>query len=57
MRLAFTQVLTLVILVNGQLQAQGPLKVPDGTSLRLSLTETLSSATNEVDNPVHFEVT
>ena len=57
MRLAFTQVLTLLILVNGQLQAQGPLKVPDGTSLRLSLTETLSSATNEVDNPVHFEVT
>jgi hypothetical protein len=32
------------------------LKVPDGTSVRLSLTETLSSATNEVDNPVHFEV-
>jgi hypothetical protein len=32
------------------------LKVPDGTALRLSLTETLSSATNEVDNPVHFEV-
>ena len=38
--------------------AQSPsvLKVPDGTPLRLSLTESLSSATNEVDNPVHFEV-
>jgi len=32
------------------------LKVPDATALRLSLTEDLSSATNEVDNPVHFEV-
>jgi PEGA domain len=32
-------------------------KIPDGTSLRLALTESLSSATNEVDNPVGFEVT
>jgi hypothetical protein len=31
-------------------------KVPDGTAIRLSLVESLSSATNEVDNPVHFEV-
>jgi hypothetical protein len=32
------------------------MRVPDGTAVRLSLVETLSSATNEVDNPVHFEV-
>jgi hypothetical protein len=32
-------------------------KIPDGTSLRLALTQDLSSATNEVDNPVGFEVT
>lgn len=35
---------------------QHSLKVPDGTALRLSLTEDLSSATSEVDNLVHFEV-
>lgn len=37
-------------------QTARTLKVPDGTALRLSLSESLSSATNEVDNPVHFEV-
>ncbi|HEY2014661.1 MAG TPA: PEGA domain-containing protein [Bryobacteraceae bacterium] len=40
--------------------AQSPtrtVKVPDATGLRLSLTEPLSSATNEVDDPVRFEVT
>jgi hypothetical protein len=36
--------------------AQGTLKIPDGTALRLSLTEDLSSSTSEVDEPVHFEV-
>lgn len=35
----------------------GSLKVPDGTPLRLSLMDSLSSATNEVDDPIHFEVT
>jgi fumarate hydratase class II len=29
---------------------------PDGTALRLTLTQELSSATNAVDDPVHFEV-
>jgi len=33
------------------------LKVPDGTIVRLSLLDSLSSATNDVDDPVHFEVT
>jgi hypothetical protein len=48
-----------VLLWQGLLLAQvrNTLKVQDGTALRLSLTEDLSSATNEVDNPVHFEVT
>ncbi len=32
------------------------LKIPDGTMLRLSLLDSLSSATNEVDEPVNFEV-
>ncbi len=44
----------LCLLFSG-LPAQS-LKVQDGTALRLSLSENLSSATNEVDNPVHFEV-
>ena len=50
--------ISLPFLIGGVLLAQAPrtLKVPDGTAVRLSLTETLSSATNEVDNPVHFEV-
>ena len=33
------------------------LKIPDGTPLRLSLMDTLNSGTNDVDDPVHFEVT
>jgi hypothetical protein len=33
------------------------LKVPDSTPVRLSLMDTLSSGTNGVDDPVHFEVT
>jgi len=32
-------------------------KLPDGTVLRLALLEALSSATNNVDDPVNFEVT
>jgi len=33
------------------------LKVPDGTPVRLSLMDSLNSAVNEVDDPIHFEVT
>lgn len=33
------------------------LKIPDGTPLRLSLMDTLNSDTNQVDDPVHLEVT
>ena len=32
------------------------LKIPGGTLLRLALLDSLSSATNEVDDPVNFEV-
>jgi len=49
----------LVLICLGRvLSAQAPsvMKVPDGTALRLSLTQDLSSATNAVDDPVHFEV-
>ena len=48
----------LLICIGSVLSAQAPpvLKVPDGTALRLSLTQELSSATNAVDDPVHFEV-
>jgi hypothetical protein len=38
-------------------QAQRGIKVPDATALRLVLSDPLSSATNEVDDPVRFEVT
>ena len=33
------------------------LKIQDATAVRLSLTESISSATNNVDDPVRFEVT
>jgi hypothetical protein len=54
----FIPVLVFMPLIAATLPAQQRqmLKVPDGTALRLSLAETLSSATNEVDNAVHFEV-
>jgi hypothetical protein len=38
-------------------QSNGVVKIPDATALRLSLSEPISSATNEVDDPVRFEVT
>ena len=38
-------------------QTNGVIRIPDATALRLSLSEPLSSATNEVDDPVRFEVT
>lgn len=60
MILSYSRTISLFVLgmVSLELSAQSPaaLKVPDGTPVRLALTESLSSATNEVDNPVHFEV-
>ncbi|HLY61260.1 MAG TPA: PEGA domain-containing protein [Terriglobia bacterium] len=35
----------------------GTIKIPDSTPVPLSLMDSLSSATNDVDDPVHFEVT
>jgi hypothetical protein len=48
----------LLICMGNVLTAQAPsvLKIPDGTALRLSLTQELGSATNAVDDPVHFDV-
>lgn len=48
----------LLVCIGSVLSAQAPpvLKIPDGTALRLSLTQELNSATNAVDDPVHFEV-
>jgi PEGA domain len=45
----------LTILTYGQ--TGNSIKVPDATAIRLSLMEPLSSATNNVDDPVRFEVT
>jgi hypothetical protein len=41
----------------GRQSAQHTIKIPDGTPIRLSLMDSLSSATNEVDDPIHFETT
>jgi hypothetical protein len=48
----------LLICIGSVLSAQAPpvFSVPDGTALRLFLTQELSSATNAVDDPVHLEV-
>lgn len=35
----------------------GTIKIPDSTPIPLSLMDSLSSATNDVDDPIHFEVT
>ncbi len=58
MRQFVCMVVSLVFAMGGAVAAEAPqvLKIPDGTALRLALTEAMSSATNQVDNPVHFEV-
>lgn len=40
-----------------QLASPGTVKIPDSTVVRLSLMDTLNSGTNDVDDPVHMEVT
>ncbi len=40
-----------------QQTATGTLKIPDATIIRLALLDSLSSATNQVDDPVNLEVT
>jgi hypothetical protein len=59
MRRSFGLVL-LALLIQAHSSLGNPpsmLKVPDGTTLRLSLMDTLNSDTNQVDDPVHLEVT
>jgi hypothetical protein len=51
-----TRYIAIGLLLAAGLTAQ-MIKVPDGTGLQLSFVESLSSATTEVDTPVHFEVT
>ena len=48
-----------ILICSAALNAQQPrtIKIQDGTMLRLSLNDALSSATNQVDDPVRFEVT
>jgi hypothetical protein len=56
----FAAALPIVLLVQkpNELGAfPSTLRVPDGTIIRLALLDSLSSATNEVDDPIHFEVT
>jgi hypothetical protein len=52
--------LVLAFVLTFDVSAQGPastvVKIPDGTLLRLVLLEELSSATNNVDDEVNFEV-
>jgi len=53
-------VLIALPLLSGTLMAQSApstVKIPDATTVHLSLTQSLSSATNKVDDPVTFEVT
>jgi hypothetical protein len=59
MRRTFGLVLLALLMQTPSLLGEPPstLRVPDGTLLRLSLMETLNSDTNEVDDPVHLEVT
>lgn len=60
MRVRFTSVSGFLLFVTLPLPGQtsaGLIRIPDATAIRLVVTEPLSSATNEVDDPVRFEVT
>jgi hypothetical protein len=49
-----------VVCFSRELKSQAPpksVKIPDATLVTLSLQDSLTSATNKVDDPVHFEVT
>jgi hypothetical protein len=54
---SFLAILCVPALLPGQQATARTIKIPDGTPLRLSLMDTLSSATNSVDDPIGFEVT
>lgn len=55
---AFGSLVLLLVASGTIVQAQTPstVKIPDGTAVRLVLTDDLSSATSQVDNPIRFDV-
>jgi hypothetical protein len=53
----FLAILCVPAVLRGQQPTPRSIKIPDGTPLRLSLLDALSSATNSVDDPIGFEVT
>lgn len=55
--LAFLAILCVPAVLSGQQSTPRTVKIPDATPLRLSLMDRLNSATNEVDDPIDFEVT
>jgi hypothetical protein len=55
--LSFFAILCISAVLPGQQAAPRTVRIPDGTPLRLSLMDSLSSATNSVDDPIGFEVT
>ena len=60
MRLSLVSISSALLFLGVPLPAQnnlGGTRISDATAIRLALTEELSSATNQVDDPVRFEVT
>ena len=55
--LSFLAILCVPAVLAGQQPTPRTIKIPDATPLRLSLMDRLNSATNEVDDPIDFEVT
>lgn len=55
--LYFCVALILPSVLCGQQPSPRLIKIPDSTPVPLSLMDSLSSRTNDVDDPVHFEVT
>jgi hypothetical protein len=53
----FLAILCVPAALPGQQPTPRTIKIPDATPLRLSLMDRLNSATNEVDDPIDFEVT
>ena len=53
----FLAIMCVPAVLPGQQATPRTIRIPDGTPLRLSLMDGLSSATNEVDDPINFEVT
>ena len=54
---SFLAILCVPAVLPGQQPTPRTIRIPDATPLRLSLMDRLSSATNEADDPIDFEVT